>query len=181
LTDGEILLTKHFSFPGRLEDMSNLSRRAGVALLAFATASLFAQSKPNFTGEWKLNKAKSDLGEMADRIPDSIVVKIDHKDPELITSQPGRGGAAQQSKLTTDGKETTETAESPNGEVKSSVVAKWEGNELAVNIKREMAGHSMTQDDRWALSEDGKTLTISRKLVSPTGGALQMKQVFEKV
>ncbi len=159
--------------------MMSLTRRA-AGLLAFAAAtSLFAQSKPDFSGSWKLNKAKSELGAMADRVPEDFMVKIDHKEPELKISQPGMRGGNQESKVTTDGKEATSTTEGPMGEVKSKAVAKWDGSELVMDVNREFGGNSMSQSDRWMLSPDGKTLTIARKISSPMG-EMEMKQVLEK-
>lgn len=159
--------------------MSLLSRRAAAVFALVAATSLFAQSKPDFSGTWKLNKTKSDLGMMADRVPEDFVVKIDHKDPEIKISQPGMRGGTQESKVSTDGTPVETTSQTQMGEMKSKAVAKWDGAALILDVNREMGGNTMSQSDRWSLSEDGKTLTIARKMSGPMG-EMDIKQVLEK-
>jgi hypothetical protein len=159
--------------------MRSLSRRAAAVFAFVAATSLFAQTKPDFSGTWKLNKAKSDLGMMADRMPDDFTVKIDHKDPEIKISQPGMRGGNQESKVSTDGKPVETTSQTQMGEMKSRAVAKWEGAALTLEVNREIAGNTMSQSDRWTLSEDGKVLTIARKMSGPMG-EMEITQVLEK-
>lgn len=159
--------------------MTFLSRPAAAAIAFLAATSLFGQSKPDFSGTWKLNKAKSELGMFADRMPDDFTVKIDHKDPEIKISQPSMRGGTQESKVTTDGKPSESTAQGPMGEVKSKAIAKWDGAALVLDVEREMGGNTMSQSDRWTLSPDGKTLTIARKMVSPMG-EMEITQVLDK-
>jgi len=129
-------------------------RKAIVTALfvtAFAT-SMIAQSKPNFSGTWKLNLAKSDFGPLP--APDSRTDVIDHNDPtmKINTSQSGgQGDMTATLTYTTDGKE-----------------AKLMFNDAEVTIK-----------SVWTLSEDGKTLTQDSHITSPMG-ELDQKQVFEK-
>jgi hypothetical protein len=159
--------------------MRSLSRRAAAVAAFLAATSLYGQSKPDFSGTWKLNKAKSDLGMMADRVPEDFTVKIDHKEPEIRIAQPGMRGGTQESKVTTDGKPAESTTQGPMGEVKSKAVAKWDGAALTLDVNREMGGNTMSQSDRWTLSEDGKILTIARKMSGPMG-EMELKQVLEK-
>jgi hypothetical protein len=159
--------------------MISLSRSAVAVIAVLAATSLFGQSKPDFSGTWKLNKAKSELGMMADRIPEDFAVKIDHKEPEIKIAQPGMRGGTQESKVTTDGKAAESTSETPMGEVKSKAVAKWDGAALILDVSREIGGQTMSQSDRWTLAPDGKTLTIARKMTSPMG-EMAITQVLEK-
>ena len=48
--------------------------------LCFALAGL-AADKPDFSGNWKLNPSKSDLGQMP--VPDKYEMKVEHKEPVL--------------------------------------------------------------------------------------------------
>ena len=59
----------------------------GLSLMALIGA---ATDKPNFSGEWKMNAAKSNFGQLPP--PGSFVRKIQHKDPSLsiIEEQIGR-------------------------------------------------------------------------------------------
>jgi hypothetical protein len=149
-----------------------------LTALALASA-LLAADKPDFTGEWKLNKSKSDLGPMADRMPDTVIVKIDHKEPEIKLSQPGMRGNTMETRMTTDGKASKSSAEGPMGPMTSTSSAKWAGESLEVKTTRSMGGNEMTQSDKWTLSADGKVLTIERQMETPMG-QMQMKQVLEK-
>src|SRR5450432_412312 len=60
--------------------MNNLTKASLFLVLALSTALLSAQAKPNFTGVWVLNLAKSDLGGAPIT---KISVEIDHNDPIL--------------------------------------------------------------------------------------------------
>ncbi len=91
-----------------------------VVVLAVAAApSLIAQSKPNFSGECKLNIEKSDFGPMPP--PSSRTDKIDHKEPGLkvpfaqVTEQGDMNGDFN---YTTDGKECTNEM----GEAKQTLI-----------------------------------------------------------
>ncbi len=153
-------------------------RKAIVAVLsvtAFA-ASLVAQSKPNFSGTWKLNVAKSDFGPLPG--PDSRVDVIEHSDPaiKINTNQEGAQGKIEATiNYTTDGKEVTNHV-GPR-EIKSTVV--WDGSNLVVNSKLTFQDNDVTIKNVWTLSEDGKTLTQNAHLAATMGEADQ-KYVFEK-
>jgi len=148
-------------------------RKAIVAVLsvtAFAT-SMLAQSKPNFSGTWKLNVAKSDFGPVP--APDSRTDMIDHSDPALKVSTSVVGGPQGNmdatSSYTTDGKEATNHM-GPR-EIKATVV--WEGPKLVVNAKTTYQEAELTIKSVWTLSEDGKTLTQNVHFVTPMGEADQ--------
>ena len=75
--------------------------------LAAASAS-FAVAKPNFSGEWTVDVAKSDFGDMP--APGSMVMQIDHADPKIAVKQFQSGGPLGELKadlsFMTDGGET---------------------------------------------------------------------------
>ena len=147
-----------------------------VALLAAAFALLPAQAKPNFSGNWKLNAAKSDFGAMP--APDSRTDKIVHEDPDLkdnYTQSGQMGEMTAEMKYSTDGKETTNTVR--GNEIKS--IAKWDGDDLVIDGKANFNGADVTLKDRWTLSADGKTIVIQRHVNSPMGETDQ-KIVLEK-
>ena len=50
-----------------------------------AVATVDAQSKPNFTGDWKMNLVKSDFG--AAPAPDTMTRKIVHAEPALTIDE----------------------------------------------------------------------------------------------
>src|SRR5579862_3139667 len=125
-----------------------------------------AQAKPNFSGIWKVNVAKSDFGALP--APDSRTDQITHQDPDLKVhvSQSGQmGDITYDAIYTTDGKEASNTI---NGNVFKSTI-KWDGDNLAVDTKGSFNGNEFTAKDRWTLSEGGKTMTVQRHLASSMG------------
>lgn len=146
-----------------------------ITMFAFA-ASLAAQSKPNFSGTWKLNVVKSDFGVLPPSNGRTDI--IDHQDPNLKDTVSDDGAQGQQNytlSMTTDGKEATNT---PGGlEMKS--VATWSASSLSVNNKLQFQGSDVTIKTIWTLSDDGKTLTESAHLESQMGETDQ-KLIFEK-
>ncbi len=144
-----------------------------VMLLCFAAV---VQAKPNFTGEWKLNPAKSDFGMMP--APSSATASVTHSEPSLkvaMKSVSEHGEFASENTYTTDGKECVNKGRM--GEIKSTL--KWDGDALVIESKAEFGGSPVTITDKWTLSEDGKVLTISRHFTSSQGEA-DAKQVYEK-
>jgi|SRR5580693_2706264 hypothetical protein len=148
---------------------------AVLSVTALAT-SMFAQSKPNFSGTWKVNVAKSDFGPMP--APESRTDVIVHNDPTItdnVTQVGGQGDFAGVFNYTTDGKEATNKM-GPR-EVKSTLA--WEGSNLVVNSKLMYNDAEVTLKTVWTLSADGKTLTQNTHINSPMG-ELDTSTIFEK-
>ncbi|HUO28893.1 MAG TPA: hypothetical protein VMU80_06740 [Bryobacteraceae bacterium] len=157
------------------------TRQAGklfsFALLVLGFGLVQAQAKSDFSGTWKLDVSKSDLGPMP--APDSEIHKITHNDPDLkmnvaMTGGP-QGDMNYDVSYTTDGKECVNKL--GDNEFKSTL--KWEGDDLTINTKGSFNGSDFTAQDRWTLSNDGKTMNVSRHFSSSMGDA-DMKLVFEK-
>jgi hypothetical protein len=151
-------------------------RRILAGCVLFGLTALAAYTKPNFTGDWKLNTAKSDFGQFP--APSSMTQKVTHDDPSLkaaVKMATDNGDFEFESTYSTDGKETTNTF-GPN-EMKS--VAKWEGDTLTIQTKGQFGDSEVTIQDKWALSEDGKTITIQRHFAS-SQGEMDQKIVLEK-
>ena len=147
-----------------------------LTLFAAATSLAFA-AKPNFTGEWKVDTAKSDFGDMP--APDSIVMQIDHTDPKVAMKQFQTGGPRGEMKadLTymTDG---TETKNAVRGNEIAST-GKWSGEALKITTKMSWQGNSVNIVETWKLTSGGKILEIVREVNSDQGGST-MKLVFAK-
>jgi hypothetical protein len=151
------------------------------SLLAISTLALFAgsmlsaQDKPNFSGTWKMDGAKSDFGPMP--APDKLVRTITHKDPdvEIKTTQSGQQGeVTSELKYKTDG---TESVNKLRGQDVKSVV-KWEGEKLVVKSKREVQGMEISITETWTMTE-GKVLTITNAIETPQG-SFEAKIVLDK-
>jgi hypothetical protein len=148
---------------------------AALTVTAFA-ASLAAQSKPNFSGTWKLNVSKSDFGPLPG--PDSRTDVIEHNDPVLKVNTSAEGAQGKQNftlTYTTDGKEVMN--KQGQRDIKSTVV--WDGSNLVLNSKFSFNDNDVTVKNVWTLSADGKTLTANAHLSAQMGEADQ-KMVFEK-
>lgn len=136
---------------------------AGLVLVMCAA---MAQAKADFTGEWKLDVAKSDFGPMP--APQSMVQKITHQEPNLKVVQTQvseRGEFTSERNYTTDGKECVNKMR--NTEVKSTL--KWDGDTLVIDSKLEFQGNPISTSERWSLSGDGKVLTIKSHFSSSQG------------
>lgn len=146
-----------------------------VGLVSFLLASA-AENKPNFSGLWKLNAAKSDFGKSP--APESMTTRIEHHNPEFKvhseTTGPW-GTYATDYAWVLDGRENVNTIRGK--EVHATVV--WNGKTLASNATTFVQGEKLTILDLWSLSEDGHTLMISRTIHGPKGTSEQ-KYVYEK-
>ncbi len=156
---------------------TQVTRLLSFALLTAALGLSHAQAKTDFSGTWKLDMSKSDFGPLPP--PDSLTEKISHQDPSLkanISSTGGmQGDATYDVAYTTDGKECVNKV--GDNEFKSTL--KWDGDDLVVDTKGSFGGTDFTSKDRWNLSSDGKTLTVTRHLTSAMGEA-DMKETFAK-
>ena len=127
-----------------------------VTLLAGTAA---AADKPNFTGIWKMNAAKSSFG--GGPAPTPSIATISHAEPllQIEEEQLGPGGVQKTTrKYTTDG--TAMSFESQGTQVTSSAV--WQDNALIVVSKVAAIGVQFT--DRMTLSADGNTLTSAVRI-----------------
>ena len=147
-----------------------------VSIALLTACAGFAQSKPDFSGTWKLNVEKSDFGPLP--APTSRLDVIQHADPSLkdtVTAEGAQGKQNYTASYTTDGKEVTNKM-GPR-EMKSIVT--WDAATLVMNSKANFNDNEVTIKSVWSLSADGKTLTQNVHFVSPMGEADQ-KQIFEK-
>jgi hypothetical protein len=148
-----------------------------AAAAAVFTLCLPGAEKPNFSGVWKLNNAKSDFGPMPSG-PDKFERTIDHKDPKLkmTTVQAFQGQERSNDvEYTIDGQE--KTVETPMGAMQ--VTPAWKGDNLEITVKREIQGNQIKSVELWTLSEDGKVLTVKTDISTPQGD-FSLKFVMDK-
>ncbi len=126
-----------------------------MLLLTFALA---PQSRPNFSGLWRLNLEKSTFRGQA---PREILVKIQHRDPTLVQTMivVAPDGAERLLTFTYD----TAGGESANavaaGEAQSR--ARWSGSELVIESKLKTPNRTFDFRDHWSLSHDGEVLRMA--------------------
>lgn len=159
-------------------DQVNARRISRMALMTVAAAgAILAADKPNFSGSWQIDLAKSDFGGAPP--PGSFTREIEHNEPTVIltddqTSALGSEKAVR--KYTTDGKETT--YQWMGSDVKSA--AHWEGNALVIIGKVNAGGTDLIVTSTLMISADGKTLTESGKLVAAGNEVGAYKIVLSK-
>jgi len=133
-------------------------------------------AKPNFSGEWKMNPAVSNFAPLP--APDKLVRKITQHDTHLkiTTTQFG-----QQKEIVTDLSYTTDGKECRNVIRGQQFVgtARWDGDTLVIDSKREVQGMDISQTESWTLSPDGQTLTIANHVKTPQA-AFDITIVLEK-
>jgi hypothetical protein len=148
-----------------------------VLVVASASALLRGAGKSNFSGSWKLDLAKSNLGPLPP--PSSMTEKIEHHDPDLtvrtIVVGGPQGDLNYQAKYTTDGKESRNQF----GDQTARSVMTWDGEDLVVTTKANFGGGDVTIKGRWSLSSDGKTLKQVSNVTSAQG-TFETTYVFEK-
>ena len=146
--------------------MLTISAGAVAANKSAAANKPAVPEKPNFSGEWTMNAAKSNFGQLPP--PAKFVRKIQHSEPSLtvIEEQSASGGDSTTTrKITTDGKSVTLEL---NGAAAlcSSV---WDGADIVATTALDSAGLKFT--DRMSLSSDGKMLTSKVQIATPQGDA----------
>jgi hypothetical protein len=149
-----------------------------VLILAALAGVAMAADKPNFSGDWKLNAAKSNFGPIP--APATYLRKVTHAEPSITLEDTQTGSALGDQHdtrtYTTDGKEITYQA---NGaDVKSG--ATWDGDALQINSKVSLQGMELVVKDKITLGDDGKTMTDSVHIAVPQQGDIDLILVFEK-
>ena len=134
-----------------------------------------AEEKPNFSGTWQQdNRRSTPIGS-----PGSVSVnRIEHQDPNLkvftqttTDTGPFSGGAYSSRAHRTDGKEQ----ETSSG----WTTVGWQGPALVFLTVQKKGSKVTFTREIWLLSDEGKTLTETRRIVSPEGVTHQTL-VFEK-
>jgi len=126
---------------------------------------------PDFSGTWTLNVPRSDFGPFP--APERRTDVIEHRDGTLKLTRREVNASGQERvgewTCKTDGVECTNTM----GRTQMRSTARWEETTLVVATKTTYEGQDASVEDRWVISPDGRTLTISRSAVSPQGTAHQ--------
>lgn len=148
-----------------------------VLLIAALAGIAMSADKPDFSGDWKLNAAKSSFGPIPP--PASYLRKVTQAEPSITIEDTQTGTALGDQHdtrtYTTDGKEISYQA---NGaDVKAAMT--WDGDTLHINAKASIQGMELTITDLVTLGDDGKTMTDAIHI--DTGqGAIELKLVFDK-
>jgi hypothetical protein len=167
---------------------------AAALLVLFAAFSVFSQDKAaDYSGNWKLDLAKSEMGERSrvesmemtvTQTADELTVERNAKMAEGQGGGMGRGGmagGAGKMAYSLTGKET-KAPFGMGGEAKLKAMV-GKGGMLTLNqernIETQMGAMMIKTVENWELSENGKTLTVSSSTETPRGPRNQ-KMVFTK-
>lgn len=148
----------------------------GAALFWF-TQLLPGQTPPNFSGEWKMDIAKSDFGRMP--APEALSRTIQQTDSllHIQTYNKGKQGEVRSElKYTTDGKECVNHMQ--GGDAKGTV--KFQGANLVIDSTRDYQGTEIRSKETWTLSDGGKVLTIQNHVTIAQQGDFDTKLVLNK-
>lgn len=155
--------------------MKTLSK-ALLIIAALATIAL-AADKPNFSGEWKVNTAKSNFGPIP--APATYARKVTHAEPSITIEDTQTGSAlGDQHDTRTYNTDGTEITYQNNGaDVKSG--ATWDGDALQISSKVSIQGMDIVVKDKITLGDDGKTMTDAVHIAAPQGD-IDLTLVFDK-
>jgi hypothetical protein len=141
---------------------------AGVLLVVSSAAALGAQARPDFSGEWVLNRQWSTLPPPVSSV-ESGVVRIEHREPSftfqrtyVIAGAPREAGFTRR----TDGMESSETG--PQGLTTVSTL-RWDGTALVLAMRIKGPGFEATNDVRYELMEGGRRLRATEQGRGPQG------------
>jgi hypothetical protein len=151
-----------------------------AVLLSFTTIT----DRANFSGDWKLDESKSELGEFGGRVARSL--KVDQKDNAVTITRttPGFNGGDPVTTaitLTYDGKVTE--SEGFNGSKRKSTVG-WsdDGSTLTVNntvtFERDGQTSEFKSTETWTVTKDG-LLSVVAHSNSPRGESTT-KAIYKK-
>lgn len=121
-----------------------------------------AQQKPDFSGEWTLNRQASTLSPGADAMQ-SGVLRIEHREPmfrynaEFVSPA---GPIKYEYELQTDGREVAATQQG----VASVSSLQWEADALVFTGRIQRPGGDLTISFRYELFEDGRRLRAVEQL-----------------
>jgi hypothetical protein len=134
--------------------------------------SVFAQGKPDFSGTWTLDMAKSDMGQgrpSAQAATRTVTVVIKQTSAVLAIERKA-GERVETATLKLDGSESIN--KSPSGQdIKST--SRWVGSTLVTKSMMAMGEGTAEMSDVRSLSADGKVMTIDMTRKTPRGDVKQ--------
>jgi hypothetical protein len=143
-----------------------------LALIGSGTA--FAQGRPDFSGTWVLDAAKSDMG--GGQRPRGSVTIVVKQTSGSLSIERNVGSRPETAVLKLDGSESVNRL--PSGAEKKSR-ARWTGSTLTSDGVANTQGGTAKTQEVWSLSADGKVMTLDVTLQSSTGEKKQ-KLVYNR-
>jgi hypothetical protein len=146
------------------------------ALLVTAIAAVIlpfsahAQSKPNFSGTWTLDTAKSDPAPQGrgGGGGGAVTLTIKQTGTELSVMSEGRQGP-QTRTYKLDGSEGTNQMMGRGGATLVKSTAKWDGSSLVIESTRDFNGTPITTKEVRRLDNGGKEMVVETTIQAPNG------------
>jgi hypothetical protein len=148
-----------------------------LLIVAVLSGVAVAADKPNFSGEWKLNAAKSNFGPLP--APATYTRKVTHTEPTITIEDTQTGTAlGDQHDTRTYTIDGTEISYQANGaDVKAAMI--WAGAALHIEAKASVQGMDIKITDEVTLGDNGKTMNDAVHIAAPQGD-IELKLVFDK-
>jgi hypothetical protein len=148
--------------------------------VGLATPVAAQDAKPDFSGTWTLDIAKSDFGPAPP--PESMVLVVEHKEPAIkvkSTQRSAMGEIVNERNLTTDGKSNSNKIRT--GDIDQVIVStsKWDGRKVVTSYTFDIQGNAVGVVESWDVSTDGKVLTVARD-INMGGEGFAVVAVFNK-
>jgi hypothetical protein len=154
-----------------------MRRLLAVLLAAAAIVSpLAAQTHPDFSGTWVMDAKTAPQGITSL----TLTIKQDAKTINIATDVNTVMGAQKMTSVfNLDGSDSKNSATGPAGTIETVSTVGWEGASMIVATKAQMQGQEITQNEKWSLAADGKTLALER-VVGFGGQNMSTKLTFNK-
>jgi len=139
----------------------------GAVILPFTTS---AQGKPDFSGTWTMDAAKSDPAPAGRGGGGgaAATVTIKQTATELTVQSEGRQGP-QTMTYKLDGSESKNEQMGRGGAMTVVSKAKWDGASLVIESSREIQGMSITTKEVRTLDSGGKEMKVQTTIQTPQG------------
>jgi hypothetical protein len=129
-----------------------------IGLMMLLAFTLVPESKPDFSGLWRLNVERSTFQGPA---PKELLMRIQHRQPTLIQTILVVAADAGEQQLTftydTTGGETRNATGAGEGQSRTH----WSGSELVIESVMRAPNRTFHFKDHWSLSADGLTLRMA--------------------
>jgi len=172
---GDIVMKYHLDRVPETAATAPASTATAATAPAAQAAAKPAAAAPSFAGTWKLNKAKSNFGQLPEEYQPTAATRIianDEKVASVKSTQSGANGELKMDfELKLDGTETV------NAQAKS--VAKWDGPAIVVNTKRDTQGMTLDITEKWVKVNEAQ-MNVEMKIGGTPLGDIVMTYVFEK-
>ena len=139
-----------------------------------------AQSKPDFSGTWTMDTAKSDpapQGRGGGGGGGTVTIK--QTATELSITSEGRQGP-QTLTYKLDGSPSTNTVMGRGGQSEVKSTAKWDGSALVIESTRDFGGNTVTTKETRRLDSSGREMTVEIATTGGQQGAMTRKVVYTK-